>query len=454
MSNATELKKYTISDNFRCPAAQVVLANAVIKHNVQREAKELSLTQGFNGTVLSHGCSSSEDAGRRMVEEIRHLLDANTPFSDIVILVRTYGQTAIFEPELLAHKIPYVVVGNLPFYRRREIVLLIHYLAIGSLEAKLIRKVPLSEAEVKRLRASWDSINNSPSRFVSKEAAEYIRGTVVTGGIPFTKALIAASETPQYGRIGDQLVSLSSIIEFIADSIANPAEYVLHELDRKLQYRQKLVSDCAVEKFGRSRAESVSAFLKYSKGKGKVESFLRYLDELSFSSIDEGEEDTNVSGKLRITPIYRAKGSEWRHMFIPDCNDGTIPLANRDNEEEERRLLYVAITRAKANLHLFWTKPDPTEFLRIVDYESLLQEVETFHKVTKNHDDYRSKADLIHQLAQKLSFRRFVERWWKGEKRTGEYILKGMGTGVDQSAPKTGDAAAFSLNRTDSVAST
>jgi DNA helicase-2/ATP-dependent DNA helicase PcrA len=419
-------KKFIISDNFRSPISPVVLAAEVIRHNKNREPKHLSPTKGFTGKVLSHGCADSTQIATDMVNEICHLEDGDVNLKDMVILVRTFSQTTAFEPVLVARKIPYVIVGNLPFYRRREIVALINYLRLAVLEATLTRGEGLSSEAAMDLRAWWGSVYNYPTRYLSREAADHVRKRVVTEGVSLTRAALLASEEHAFQRFSDPLLQLSALIETIAKQLDEPAVNVLRELDRRLGYQEFLRSNSAFQESANAKVEGVKAFFRYAEDKGNVRQLLAEMEKLSSGAIEEGQEDPDLTGKLRVTTIYRAKGGQWKHVFVPNCDDGTILLATSDNIEEERRLLYVALTRPLENVHVFWTKPHPSAFLREADLDTVLHDLEHFEKVTRSADSYHPEADVAHQVAKRFSLRRYLERWWSGDKSLAASIMKGM----------------------------
>ena len=124
----------------------------------------------------------------------------------------------------------------------------------------------------------------------------------------------------------------------------------MRELEDRLGYCRYLEEESSFAESGAARADTVTAFLDYAEGKGNLISFLQTLRQLAARQPGKAGHrvQQNTEDKVTITTIFRAKGREWPVVIVPHCNEGFLPYKTADNIEEERRLLYVAITRARA----------------------------------------------------------------------------------------------------------
>ena len=144
-------KRYTISDNFRCHASQVALANRVISQNSVREPKLVQLTKGFGGnTFVIPG--TPETQANHVTSEIRAEEGKGRKLADMVILVRKYAQTPMIEQALTREQIPYRIVGSQPFYKRPEVAALLNYLHLAVYDRKLRAAERLSSQEIRAFR--------------------------------------------------------------------------------------------------------------------------------------------------------------------------------------------------------------------------------------------------------------------------------------------------------------
>ena len=123
----------------------------------------------------------------------------------------------------------------------------------------------------------------------------------------------------------------------------------------RVGYRGHLLSSSGFAEVGESRLANVEAFLAYSKSKRTVAELLAHIEEIGRQYRDASEDEEHAD-YLKVMTIHRSKGLQWPVVFIPDCNDGILPPKKCENVEEERRLLYVAITRTMETLHLLVNK--------------------------------------------------------------------------------------------------
>jgi DNA helicase-2/ATP-dependent DNA helicase PcrA len=350
---------YFMTENFRCTAGQIVLANGVISHNRQRRVKALQLTQGFGGVTAVYAHADAERMGSAIAQQVLSAQQQGTKRKEIAVLVRVYAQTPPVEQALIALDIPYVVEGDLPFYMRPEVQALVDYCRLAFLEKQLATGDALAPEQAKQFGQSWRQVYWQPKRYISRELAQQIEAQVIRTGQPLRKTLRLFA-TQASASVGEKLTQLGDAIHWLADALppgpnaAQPAAKILRELDDRLGYRRYLEEESGVPESGAARADTVTAFFDYAEGKGNLFTFLQMLRQLAARQPGKAGHrvQQNTEDKVTITTIFRAKGREWPVVIVPHCNEGFLPYKTADNIEEERRLLYVAITRARRDLHL------------------------------------------------------------------------------------------------------
>jgi DNA helicase-2/ATP-dependent DNA helicase PcrA len=369
-------KIYFMTENFRCTAGQVVLANGVIRHNQRRREKQLQLTRGFGGVTQFQRHANAERMGSTIAEQVKAAQKQGHPLDRIAVLVRVYAQTPPVEQALMAAGLPYIVEGDVPFYQRPEVQTLIDYCRLAFLEKLLLAGEKLAAEQVRQLESSWRQIYWQPKRYISRDLSQKILDYILKGYVPISEALRLFTADTR-ATIADKLQTLAADLLWLVEALpggprANwPAVRVLTELEQRLGYRRSLEEESGFAESGVAKADTVTAFLDYAQGKGNLITFLQMVRNLG--QRNEQVEVTDRSNKVLITTIFRAKGREWPVVMVPHCNEGFFPYKAAENLEEERRLLYVAITRSQRDLYLHAIQEaDLSPFLEEAQYKWLL----------------------------------------------------------------------------------
>lgn len=407
--NAT---KYIIEDNFRCPISQIVLSNQIIVHNENREPKLLSATQGFSGQTFLHPERDDEEMGKNLVTEIVTLLKEDTPPSEIVVLVRIYAQTPYIEQYLIEASIPYIIVGNVPFYRRSEVVTLLNYCYLAQIECDLQAGRKLTLDQLESFQTAFLDIYNKPKRYISRKIAQKIVDLVTFHNATLERAAYMSTSSASYW-LKERINELCDDITWLSQRLDQDADKVLTELCQRLGYKEYIKETAGFPETAQGKVANVSIITDvYAKGKGNVNEFLRHIEELLIGQPNKKRDKDTL---IKIMTIFRAKGLEWDHVFVPHVTQGTIPFA-KSPKEEERRLFYVACTRSKKNLHLYWTSPQ-SEFLTQAQAAATIQSLAQLEEaLTADPATWEQETkQLVATAPAQYHLERYFEKWATAE---------------------------------------
>ncbi len=412
-----QAQTYHISDNFRCPAAPLVLANQVIRHNHNRQPKQLRLTKGFAGQTTVQTNRDMAHMSGQIVATIQAQHRAGMPYREMAVLVRLNAQTPPIEQALITHKIPYV--ASQPFYDRREIKTLIDYGRLAWYEAHRQQDNSTGERMRQSAREAWEAVCNRPKRYIPRDVREQISRAIIRQDMPISQLLQEASAATTQEWLPDKLQTLAADIVWLAGSLERNAGSVLTQLEKRLGYCQFLHESSGFPQTGAGYAASVQAFMHYAQDKGSLTTFLAHIRALSKSQI--GKSGNGQRDAVALSTIHQAKGLEWSLVCVPQCNQGTLPfLADKveDNLEEERRLFYVALTRAKQNLHLYTLESEPvSQFLNESHWRVALKRVQRVRSLlAANPANWQAAdaRDLIKNVSD-LGLASYFTDWWDAE---------------------------------------
>ena len=407
-------RRYTLSDNFRSHASHLVLANAVITQNELREPKRLQLTRGFAGLTRIHPCTDSPQMGQDVVRVIDEALSAGVPYNEIAVLVRTYAQTPYIERALIDRNIPYHLPDGRQFFHRPEIRDLLSYVTLAIIDHQLEAEAgqTFSDEAFAQWSQHWNRVRNRPTRYVSNAIAQDIVKIMLRDCVSLSQALRSCAAICE-DYLGNRLREFAGLLGWLTTSWReqrNGAE-ILTALEQKLGWCDWLISSSPGSE-GRDRADNVKAFLDFASELGSLQELLDELRRLS-----QGQQETRKQhhgNSVTLSSIHRAKGLEWHTVLIPGCNDGIYPLERESDIEAERRLFYVALTRPRHSLHLFWHREAPiSSFLRTADSESRLVRVQRLGELleTPPADWEWSHIHQLFELAAPLQLESYFKHW-------------------------------------------
>ncbi len=403
--NAAE---YTISDNFRCPAEATLLAGKVIAANTQRHPKELVSQKGFGGNVVLKGFASDSDLARHVVDTYQaHLAQGGVP-KDAIVLVRSYAQTPAIEARLIEQGLPYRIIGSQRFYERPEVRTLFTYLGYARQEREIARgKGQPSEQYTRR----FADVIRTPNRFLSNDWINRLRDqSLVQQESVLTLIERGFFEVPNEGA-RKKLLRFVQVIRALQQKLEDNAADTLFWLITELDYLDYLQKSAGVAELGEERCKNVRALVQYARSRGRVGEFLEHIRRLH---VEEDQSDSRLPA-LHIMSIHRSKGLQWPLVLVPSCADDQIP-GSADNQEEERRLLYVAMTRTQRDLHLLHAPQDKmSRFLEQAGAPEVLIHADML-RLSLLKDEGALTADDVVNLALGMCLyplARYLEVWWR-----------------------------------------
>ena len=351
MANILQFEKFfpdpriiLLEENYRSTNAVLHTANSLIKHNVGRRAKVLISTKAGGAPVRVVSMPGDAEEAEFIAEEIIEEKNlSKKAWEDFAILFRTNGQCRLLEEALRERKIPYRMVGAQSFFDRREIRDVIAY-------AQLLAS---PEADVALLR-----VLNAPNRGIGQTTAvlatDYSREThksvwEALCDPDFTHTLGAKTRTAI-----EEFVAMISGAKARIDVAKHNAGLVLREMIAEMDYVPWLMRGCKTEKERDARTEGIGSIIRQLEDySGRGKSLQQFLDAVSLSS--EKEDDLESKQGVTLITLHASKGLEFPHVYLVGLEEGTLPHKRSISEgtrDEERRLLYVGITRAREKLTL------------------------------------------------------------------------------------------------------
>ncbi|MCO5114555.1 MAG: UvrD-helicase domain-containing protein [Bdellovibrionaceae bacterium] len=333
-----------LEKNYRSSANIVNAANAVISNNTYRKSKTL-FTDNPEGEKITIAESNTEyDEARFVANHVEKFLNSSYSPSDIAVFYRTNAQSRVIEEQLRLKSIPYKIVGGTKFYERKEIKDIIAYLKA------LVN--PEDDIAIKR-------IINVPARGIGKTTLQKIENLAVQDQCSFIKAL-QTSITNKVFNSGTQkkLEGFLNLIVRLQDKKDLPLDELYHLVLDDTLYIQKLREENTLE--SKSRIENLeelnNAIVQFCKERQSEASLQTFLEEMALvSDIDEVDDQWN---SVTLMTLHISKGLEFPVVFLVGMEEGLFPGHQKINDaddtemEEERRLCYVGMTRARERLFM------------------------------------------------------------------------------------------------------
>lgn len=319
--------------NYRSTPEILAAANNLIAHNRRRIEKNLIPTLSNGDKPLWHHAPTQEDEARWIAKQCKQLHEAGTPWREMTLLYRAHHVTRTIEDVFLKEEIPYTVYSGAGFYDRTEIKDALSYLRMIALKDDL----------------SFLRIANRPKRNLGQRRMKFLKDYAEREGCTLYEALVRTVEDETFkGTQAKRFIAL--IEEFSADYEGKPISEVLSALLNRSGYETMLRTEGAQSRLD-NLAELTQAVYEYETTCGEECTMEHYLSHVALMTATDRE----GGDRVKLMTIHTAKGLEFPNVFFCGLTEGIIPSKKTrtlEQMEEERRLAFVALTRAEQRLFL------------------------------------------------------------------------------------------------------
>jgi len=381
-----------MEENYRSTSNILNVANDIIKNNKQRKEKNLWTSNGEGVKIKYHRAYDEKEEADYVVSNVKNLIQQGAEKSEIAVLYRTNAQSRNMEEAFLKANIPYKVVGSFYFYNRKEIKDLISYL-------KLLYN--------KKDDNSLMRIINVPKRKIGNKTIEKLSEVAITNNTSLYEAISSGPEL-KFKELIEEIekesenLSLTELVDLVLNKSGMKAEL---ESEKTLESEVRLEN---LEEF-----KSITKTFEENNGIVSLEEFL-----LEISLVSDIEEHRNNNDVVTLMTIHSAKGLEFKHVFLIGLEEGIFPHNNcfnsNDEIEEERRLCYVAVTRAKESLTLLNARRrllygntnsnPPSRFIEEIDDKYLDKDISKEETKTEFKKSSMIDENVEYQIGDKITY--------------------------------------------------
>ena len=394
-------KTIMMMENYRSTPQILAAANSLIAKNTKRIPKELLPMLPDGGPVVCHFADRQDAEAKWISEEIKRLHEAGMPYSEITLLYRAHYVTRAIEQVFLQEKIPYTIYSGVQFYDRMEIKDALCYLRM------IVYKDDLS----------FRRIVNAPKRNMGKRRMEFLQDYAEQHSCTLYQALQATLEDPVFkGTKAGPFVAL--VERFAGGQAGRPVSEVLADILNESGYEKMLRTEGSQERLD-NLAELKQSVYEYETTCGEECTLEHYLSHVAlFTNTDS----LDSKGKVKLMTVHAAKGLEFPCVFLCGMNEGIFPsrkVRTLEAMEEERRLAFVAATRAENRLYLtraesrnFDGSPQyPSRFILDIDRQLIQFTKEPREGLIKEAEDYielsrkylpDSESDIVFPVGQRV----------------------------------------------------
>jgi DNA helicase-2/ATP-dependent DNA helicase PcrA len=325
-----------LEQNYRSTQTILDAANAVIANNFGRKPKELWTDSGAGQAIVRYHADDEGDESQWVAHEISRLHDEGERWGDVAVFYRTNAMSRVIEDQLMRLGIPYKVVGGTRFYDRREVKDSLAYMhAVMN---------PVDEVSVKR-------VINVPKRGVGDSTVGKLDAWATARGVAFIDALRRADDAGVTGRAVKGIAEFLDLLDDLGEARSEGPARLLEIILDRTGYVAELQAEHSIESEG--RLENLAELVGVARDFNDVNEFLEQVSLVADTDdLPEGADDSSVV----LMTLHAAKGLEFPSVFLVGMEDGVFPhlrsLGEPAELEEERRLAYVGITRARERLYL------------------------------------------------------------------------------------------------------
>ena len=377
-----DAKLVLLEENYRSTSTILDAANSLIKNNINKKDKNLWTNRGKGEKIKYFRAFNERDEAFFVIRKVKELIDKGVELKDIAVLYRTNAQSRIIEEEFLKENIAYRVVGSFYFYARKEIKDLIAYL-------KLINNP--------KDNISFLRVINTPKRGIGLKSIEKLTNYANENNLSLFEAITDDKKQKEFKELIKKLqevsehITLTELIDKVLDSTG---------IKEELESEETLEADIRLENL--EEFKSITKSFEEQEGLISLEDFLYEISLVS--DVEEYKDDPN---RVSLMTIHSVKGLEFNYVFIVGLEEGILPHINsmlsNSELEEERRLCYVALTRAKDDLYLVNARErmlygkvsinQPSRFISEINDDLIesLSKVEKQEKVIREEDIIREE---------------------------------------------------------------
>ena len=383
-----------LEQNYRSTKTILNAANEIIKNNKSSKGKKLWTDRDKGEKIKVYNAQNIYDEATFIINEIKSKKNFGIQYKDMTILYRTNAQSRILEERLLNSNIPYKIYGGMQFFQRKEIKDILAYMSL--------------------LNNRSDNYNflrviNSPKRSIGDKTLEKIEKNANNKGVSLLDSLLYVDEVEGL-RVStkDKLKQFYNMMNEIHSGLE---EYTLKEIFDEIMTKTKYIDFIEDNKEDRIKniEELLNSIIESEKQNPGI-SLSEYLDMISLTTTTDNLEETENFVKLMT--VHSSKGLEFDYVYLAGMEDGLFPSCNfettEDEIEEERRLCYVAVTRAKKELYvthsserMVWGQMNymikPSRFLSEMDQKSLEYLSEKIQKNIK-----KTEQNMLNNKKEKI----------------------------------------------------
>jgi len=336
------VKKIILETNYRSSSDIVEWSNELVKYNTQQLDKtSVAFAPKYKEPFVRHFEDAEEEA-QDITIQIRHMLQNGYTENDFVVLYRTNVQSKAVEEALAKESILYQVIGSFNFYNRKEIQDMIAYLKLS--------QNPDNEE-------SFERIYNKPNRYLGKAFIEKVKAYSYKNNLSLFQAMCECKELKSSWQYKNGVNFLEAFINDLASRKDMKPSVLLRYIRQEVEYDDWFLSTYDEDDANEEILEGLNSFLSTAIKFQSVQDLLDYVEDMQNSTVKENETDNRE--KVKLMSLHKSKGLEFPVVFLIGMNDGILPHSKSmdmlSQLEEERRLAYVGMTRAKKLLYMSWT---------------------------------------------------------------------------------------------------
>ncbi len=338
------LKVIKLEQNYRSTTRILAAANSVIRHNPKLFEKRLWSDKGHGEAIRVMACRDDAHEAEWVVTRLlAHKFETRGQWRDYAILYRGNHQARLFEQQLRAHKVPYRLSGGASFFERSEIKDIVSYL-------RLVANPDDDPAFIRAVTTPKRGIGSTTLEALGQAAGRRHLGLLAAISAPGIELEIKPAPLTALREFGQFIARLGERARH------EPAGRVLNDLLQALGYESWLMETFEARE-AETRLANLRDFVAWLAAKGEEEgkSLLELTQTIALiTMLDKQEEDSDA---VQLATLHAAKGLEFRHVFLVGVEEGLLPhreAIDAGSIEEERRLMYVGITRAQLSLHVSW----------------------------------------------------------------------------------------------------